>query len=94
MTGLFRDRNVTLRKPVRFMTGVDDISKRGQIVEFDGSPNLNFWEKGSKCDTVKGALDSATLPTGITKDMELDVFIALICRKSLLVYEKVNWMST
>ena len=76
------------------MTGVGDISKRGQILEFDSSPNLNFWKKGSKCDTVKGALDSATLPTRITRDMELDVFIALICRKSLLVYEKVNWMST
>ena len=75
---------------MRFMTGVGDIAKRGQIVEYNGRPTLNFWEKGSKCDVVNGALDSATLPTKITRDMKLDVFISLICRKSQLVYEKVR----
>ena len=89
ISGLFRDRNVTLRKPIQFMTGVSDIAKRGQIIEYNNSPTLNFWEKGSECDRVKGALDSATLPTKITRDMELDIFISLICRRSQLVYEKV-----
>ena len=89
VSGLFRDRNATLRKPVRFMTGVGDIATRGQIIEYNDSPTLNFWEKGSKCDVVKGALDSSTYPTKITRDMELDIFISLICRKSQLVYEKV-----
>ena len=76
------------------MTGVGDIAKRGQIVEYNGSPTLNFWKMGSKCDVVNGALDSATLPTKITRDMELDIFISLICRRSKLVYEKVNFQYT
>ena len=72
------------------MTGVDDIKNRGKILKYDTEPVLNFWEKGSKCDRVEGAWDSSTLPTNITKDMELDIFIALMCRKSLMVYEKVK----
>ena len=90
ISGLFRDRNATLRKPIRFMTGVSDIATRGQIVEYNNSPKLNFWKKGSTCDEVKGALDSSTYPTNITRDMDLSIFISLICRKSQLVYEKVN----
>ena len=90
ISGLFRDRNATLRNPIRFMTGVSDIATRGQIVEYNNSPKLNFWKKGSKCDEVKGALDSSTYPTKITKDMDLNIFISLICRKSQLVYEKVS----
>jgi len=86
--GLFRGRNITLRKPIQFMTGVGDITKRGRILNYDTEPVLNFWEKGSKCDAIEGAWDSSTIPTKITKDMELDIFIALMCRKSLMVYEK------
>ena len=90
--GLFRGRNITLRKPIQFMTGVGDITQRGRILNYDTEPVLNFWEKGSKCDAIEGAWDSSTIPTKITKDMELDIFIALMCRKSLMVYEKVGYM--
>ena len=72
------------------MTGIGDITKRGRILNYDTEPVLNFWEKGSKCDAIEGAWDSSTIPTKITKDMELDIFIALMCRKSLMVYEKVG----
>ena len=33
--GLFRDRNVTLRKPVRINHGVNDLKKKGLVVEYD-----------------------------------------------------------
>ena len=72
------------------MTGIGDITKRGRILNYDMEPVLNFWEKGSKCDAIEGAWDSSTIPTKITKDMELDIFIAFMCRKSLMVYEKVG----
>lgn len=88
--GLFRDRNITLRKPVKFLTGIGDITKKGQVLEFDRSNRLGFWEKGSKCDNVLGSQDSSTLPPKITKDMNLEIFISLMCRKTPMVYEKVS----
>merc|ERR1712183_579288 len=47
--GLFRDRNVTLRKPVRIHHGMADLSKKGLIEEFNSSPYMNWWKTGSTC---------------------------------------------
>lgn len=33
--GLFRDRNVTLRKPVRMNHGIKDLKDKGLVVEYD-----------------------------------------------------------
>lgn len=91
--GLFRDRNVTMRKPVRFFTGVTDLSMKGVVVEFDNSKSLNWWKPGSECDKVKGQ-DSSTLPPQITEKQTLDIFIALMCRRIAMKYEKVSHSKT
>lgn len=85
--GLFRDRNVTLRKPVTIYHGMSDLSKKGLVKEFDSSPNLNWWVKDSKCDKL-GGQDGGTFPPGIAKDESLDIFISLMCRRLDLVFEK------
>lgn len=85
--GLFRDRNVTLRKPVTIYHGMSDLSKKGWVKEFDSSPVLNWWEKGSECDKL-GGYDGGTLPPGLGKEDSLDMFISLMCRRLELVYEK------
>jgi len=85
--GLFRDRNVTLRKPVTIYHGMSDLSKKGWVKEFDSSPVMNWWEKGSKCDEL-GGYDGGTLPPGLDKEDSLDIFISLMCRRLELVYEK------
>jgi len=33
--GLFRDRNVTMRKPIKFLTGVSDLAKKGVVLEYN-----------------------------------------------------------
>jgi len=85
--GLFRDRNVTLRKPVRIHHGMADLSKKGWVKEFDGSPNMNWWKKDSECDRL-GGFDGATLPPGLDQSATIDMFISLMCRKLDLVFEK------
>jgi len=85
--GLFRDRNVTLRKPVTINHGMTDLSKKGWVSKFDGSPVLNWWKAGSECDQV-GGQDGGTLYPGTKKTDNLEMFISLMCRKINLQYEK------
>ncbi len=87
--GLFRDRNVTMRKPVRFLTGTTDLSRKGIVTEYDGKKELDWWKKGSHCDAV-GGQDSSTMPPGLTNQSTPDVFIALMCRSLPMVFEKVR----
>jgi len=85
--GLFRDRNVTLRKPVTIYHGMSDVKKKGWVKEFDSSPVMNWWEKGSKCDEL-GGFDGGTLAPGLAKEDSLDIFISLMCRRLSLEFEK------
>jgi len=87
MWGLFRDRNVTLRKPLKIHHGMADLSKKGWVEEFDNSPTLNWWKAGSECDKL-GGQDSSTLPPGWEKTQSMDMFISLMCRRIKLNYEK------
>ena len=50
--GLFRDRNVTLRKPVTMNHGIKDLGMKGWVSQYDGSSELGWWQKGSSCDKV------------------------------------------
>jgi len=87
MWGLFRDRNMTLRKPVKIHHGMADLSKKGIVAEFDNSKTLNWWVPGSKCDQLGGS-DAATLPPSWTKTDSMDMFISLMCRRINLDFEK------
>ena len=78
--GLFRDRNVTLRKPLKIHHGMADLSKKGWVEEFNSSPNMNWWKPGSECDKL-GGQDSSTLPPGWEKTQVMDMFISLMCRR-------------
>ena len=78
--GLFRDRNVTLRKSKKIHHGMDDLAKKGWIEEFDGKKTLDWWVPGSKCDEV-GGQDASTLPPLWTRDMTYDFYTPLMCRR-------------
>jgi len=85
--GLFRDRNVTLRKPLKVHHGVDDVSRKGWLEEFDGSRTLGWWEPGSECDAVAGQ-DSSTLPPWPDRTKPIQMFISLMCRSIRLDWEQ------
>jgi len=86
--GLFRDRNITMRKPVRFQTGqMDKLPLKGVVTHYDNKKVLNWWQKGSACDEVKGQ-DASTLPPGLNEDSSFEVFIALMCRTLKMKFEK------
>jgi len=85
--GLFRDRNVTLRKPLKIHHGMGNLSMKGWVEEFDGKKTLDWWLPGSKCDEV-GGQDTSTLPPGWRKDQSLDFYTSLMCRRIKLDYEQ------
>ncbi len=87
--GLFRDRNVTMREPIKFLTGVTDLAKKGVVLEYNGKTELGWWKKGSACDAV-GGQDSSTLPPGLDKDSKPNIFIDLLCRGMPFEFEKVS----
>ncbi len=85
--GLFRDRNITMRKPLRIFNGQTDLGMKGVVEKYDGKTTLGWWKKGSVCDKVKGQ-DSSTLPPGLTPNRTLDIYIALMCRTIQMNYEQ------
>ena len=85
--GLFRDRNVTLRKAVTINHGIEDLSRKGWVERYDDSQWLHWWEAGSDCDKV-GGQDGGSLPPGVTREQHMQMFIDLMCRKINLEYEK------
>ena len=87
--GLFRDRNLTMREPVRFMTGITDLGKKGIVTEYRNKNTLDWWKKDSLCDKV-GGQDSSTLPPQLTEDSALNIFISLMCRGLPMEFEKVS----
>jgi len=88
--GLFRDRNMTLRKPLKIHHGMSDLSKKGKVVEFDDSSVMGWWKPGSSCDSLEGQQDSSTLPPGWQRTDSMDMFISLMCRSISLVFEEDN----
>ena len=77
--GLFRDRNVTLRKPITMNHGIKDLGKKGWVSQYDGSAELGWWQKGSSCDKVGKAFIS------------VDYFLSFIFHFRLAVRMEVPW---
>jgi hypothetical protein len=82
---------MTLRRPLTILTG--EGNRRGTITEFDHSPLLGSWKKDSACDTIRGRQDGITLPTMVTREDELDLFVPILQRAMPLVYEKVSFIT-
>jgi len=86
--GLFRDRNITMRKPVTFLTGQNDkLNLKGVVTQYNNNDVLNWWQEGSVCDKVKGQ-DASTLPPGLNETANFEVFIALMCRTLEMNFDK------
>jgi len=85
--GMFRDSNITLRKPVTIQNGRADLDKKGWIEEYNDKVTFGWWQEGSSCDKV-GGHDGPTFPPQVEMDQKLEMFLSLMCRKLTMQYEK------
>ncbi|KAH8261290.1 hypothetical protein KR044_006754 [Drosophila immigrans] len=85
--GLLRTRNGTSVDSVQLNTGEDDISKFSIITQFNGKPQLDFWE-GDECNRIDGSEPSMFSPTLLQERSSVHVFLQVLCRKVPLHFEK------
>ncbi|KAH8370880.1 hypothetical protein KR093_005441 [Drosophila rubida] len=85
--GLLRTRNGTSVDSVQLNTGEDDISKFSIITQFNGKPQLDFWE-GDECNRIDGSEPSMFSPTLLQQRSTVHVFLQVLCRKVPLHFEK------
>lgn len=72
---------------VQLNTGEDDISKFSIITQFNGKPQLDFWQ-GDECNRIDGSEPSMFSPTMLQTRSTVNVFLQVLCRKVPLRFEK------
>jgi len=85
--GIFRDRNITLRKPITVQHGMADIHMKGWVEEYDDKVTFGWWQVDSSCDKV-GGHDGPTFPPQVEMSQRMEMFLSLMCRKLTMQYEK------
>jgi hypothetical protein len=82
--GYFYDKNRTEPYKLEIMSGVEDSTKFGQIVTYDGKSKMDIWD-GESCNMINGS-DNTIQPAFVTKDTVLRAFEPDICRSVHLTY--------
>ncbi|EDV57112.1 scavenger receptor class B member 1 [Drosophila erecta] len=85
--GLLMSRNGTSVDSVQLNTGEDDITKFSVITQFNGMPQLNYWE-GDECNRIDGSEPSMFSPHLLQDRSTVNVFLQVLCRKVPLHFEK------
>ncbi|XP_017044996.1 scavenger receptor class B member 1 [Drosophila ficusphila] len=85
--GLLQTRNGTSVDSVQLNTGEDDITKFSIITQFNGMPQLDYWE-GEECNRIDGSEPSMFSPHLLQDRSTVNVFLQVLCRKVPLHFEK------
>ncbi|KAH8283582.1 hypothetical protein KR018_008304 [Drosophila ironensis] len=85
--GLLMNRNGTSVDSVQLNTGEDDITKFSIITQFNGMPQLDYWD-GDECNRIDGSEPSMFSPNLLRDRETVDVFLQVLCRKVPLHFEK------
>nr|XP_016927599.1 lysosome membrane protein 2 isoform X2 [Drosophila suzukii]XP_016927600.1 lysosome membrane protein 2 isoform X2 [Drosophila suzukii] len=85
--GLLMSRNGTSVDSVQLNTGEDDITKFSVITQFNGMPQLDYWE-GEECNRIDGSEPSMFSPHLLQDRSTVNVFLQVLCRKVPLNFEK------
>eukprot|EP00099_Drosophila_melanogaster_P012553 NP_001286874.1 uncharacterized protein Dmel_CG3829, isoform B [Drosophila melanogaster] len=85
--GLLMSRNGTSVDSVQLNTGEDDITKFSIITQFNGMPQLDYWE-GDECNRIDGSEPSMFSPHLLQDRSTVNVFLQVLCRKVPLHFEK------
>jgi len=72
---------------VQLNTGEDDITKFSVITQFNGMPQLDYWE-GEECNRIDGSEPSMFSPHLLQDRSTVNVFLQVLCRKVPLNFEK------
>ncbi|CAB3365854.1 Hypothetical predicted protein [Cloeon dipterum] len=70
----------------KVLTGKSDVSKLGQIVEWEHNPTLQFWS-GDECNTIRGS-DATIFPPFLGEKSQIFVYSTDLCKSLYLTYEK------
>ncbi|KAH8376094.1 lysosome membrane protein 2 [Drosophila serrata] len=85
--GLLMNRNGTSVDSVQLNTGEDDIRKFSIITQFNGMPQLDYWD-GDECNRIDGSEPSMFSPNLLQNRSTINVFLQVLCRKVPLHFEK------
>ncbi|EDW31579.1 GL11204 [Drosophila persimilis] len=85
--GLLMSRNGTSVDSIQVNTGEDDITKYSTITQFNGMPQLDYWE-GEECNRIDGVDPSMFSPNLLQTRDTVHVFLQVLCRKVPLNFEK------
>ena len=68
-------------------TGKNDISRKGEMISFQGNQTLGFWNSSESCNVIQGR-DPGTLSIGLDKKKDLELYFANMCRGMKFQYRK------
>nr|AXU25118.1 sensory neuron membrane protein 2-1 [Cyrtorhinus lividipennis] len=75
---LFRPKNTSVEGPFKVLSGRDDISQVGRIIEYKNKNKLTAWDKNSSCATIDGT-DSTIFGPQKTPHEEIQMFSPDLC---------------
>jgi scavenger receptor class B protein 1 len=93
LVGALERMNATWDETVTMRTGKNNLREKGRIVTVEGVPQLNFWQEGSKCDTLAGDQDLTALPAISPGRRSVDLYMDIMCRSVRMVEEKEDEQS-
>ncbi|XP_065349051.1 sensory neuron membrane protein 2-like [Cloeon dipterum] len=70
----------------KVMTGKSDVSKLGQIVEWEHNSTLQFWS-GDECNTIRGS-DATIFPPFLNEETKINVYSTDLCRSLYMTYDQ------
>ena len=84
---LILQKNGTIPGLMTSLTGKTDVYKLGQVLEWEHKSKLDFWRKGSECNTIKGS-DGSSFSPDLSRNDTIHIFNRELCRSLPLVYQE------
>ena len=86
MFGALTERNGSWDDPKTMLTGLHTLADKGTILDMNGSPYFNVWQKGSECDRVAGSREPSSLPSCENID-SFQMLMGIMCRKIRMEFD-------
>eukprot|EP00096_Caligus_rogercresseyi_P009544 TRINITY_DN3248_c0_g1_i2.p1 TRINITY_DN3248_c0_g1~~TRINITY_DN3248_c0_g1_i2.p1 ORF type:complete len:506 (-),score=107.11 TRINITY_DN3248_c0_g1_i2:53-1570(-) len=84
--GILVGKNGSTAGALKINTGLEDLSRLGEILSFKGKNKLDKWS-GEDCNTIRGT-DGTIFPSRLKKEDMIHVFSPDLCQSLPLVFQK------